>query len=351
MIFVAGLACFILSLIITPFVKKVALRIGATDKPSQRKVHVKLMPRLGGLAIFSSFIIGFVLFSEKNFNWIPIIIGLFIITLLGVLDDKFELPAKIKFGVQLLVAIITVIGGIQIEFITIPFLDRIEFGYLSIPITILWIVGVTNAINLIDGLDGLAAGVSSIALLTISGMAISLGNTFVALLGIMLLSSTLGFLVYNFYPAKIFMGDTGSLLLGYMISVLSLMGLYKNVTFFSLLIPVIILGVPLLDTFFAIIRRIIQRKPLSAPDKLHLHHCLLGLGYSHRQTVLLIYAISGLFSVAAIIFSRTTMWGSTITIVVLLILTELIVESTGLIDKNYRPLLKLLQEEKLKINK
>lgn len=348
MIYIAALFCFVLTLSITPIVKKFALKIGATDKPNERKVHQKLMPRIGGLGIYISFMIGVLVFPVENKAVIPIIIGATLITIIGVLDDKYELSAKVKFLGQIAVAVITVLGGIQIEFITIPFMDRIEFGIIGIPITILWIVGVTNAINLIDGLDGLAAGVSSIVLITIAGMAISLGNVFVAFLGLMLLGSTLGFLVYNFHPAKIFMGDTGALLLGYMISVLSIMGLFKNVALFSLIIPVVILGVPLLDTFFAIIRRIVQRKPLSAPDKLHLHHCLLRLGYSHRQTVLMIYAMSGIFSLAAIIFSRTTMWGSTITFVALLILVEITVELTGLIDKNYRPILNLIQGNKIR---
>ncbi|SDM54836.1 glycosyltransferase family 4 protein [Sediminibacillus halophilus] len=345
--FIALLLCFIISVAITPLVKRLAIRIGAVDQPNYRKIHSKLMPRLGGLAIFISFLIGFYLFDPvSKYDW-PILVGAILITTIGFLDDLFELSAKVKFAVQLVAAGIVVFNGVQITFINLPFGETLQFGYMSIPITIIWIVGITNAINLIDGLDGLSAGVSSIALITISGLAISLGDSFVALMGLMLLGSTLGFLVYNFHPAKIFMGDTGALFLGYMIGVFSVLG-FKNVTLFSLIVPIIILGVPILDTFFAIVRRIIQNKPLSAPDKLHLHHCLLKLGFGHKQTVILIYAMSGLFSIAAIIFTKSTVWGSTITLLALTILVEIVVELTGLISENYRPILRLLEGAKVK---
>ncbi|SHM60801.1 glycosyltransferase family 4 protein [Gracilibacillus kekensis] len=342
MVFIALLVCFLITTLLTPYVKKLALKMGATDQPDKRKVHEKIMPRLGGLGIYISIIIGSLLFLPKEKETIFILVGATLIALIGVLDDIFSLSPKVKFLGQIIVAILTIFGGIKIEFLTLPFVDRLEFGIISIPLTILWIVGITNSINLTDGLDGLAAGISSIALLTISTMALSIGNTFVALLGFIVVGSTLGFLLYNFHPAKIFMGDTGSLLLGYMISILSIMGLFKNVTFFSILVPIIILGVPILDTLFAIIRRILLKKPLSAPDKLHLHHCLLRLGFTHRQTVLLIYAMSCIFSTAAIIFTRSTLWGSTITLIFLLIAIELTVELTGLVGKKYKPIINFL---------
>ncbi|MFQ3545411.1 MraY family glycosyltransferase [Halobacillus rhizosphaerae] len=339
----ALLICFILSVIITPFVKKLAVKIGATDKPDARKVHKKLMPRLGGLAIFISFLVGFILFFPDSKYALPVIFGAGIIILTGVLDDLIQLSPKLKLSGQLLAALIVVLGGVRVEFINLPFGGEIQFGLLSIPITIIWIIAITNAINLIDGLDGLAAGVSAIALLTISGMAITMGNIFVVFMGFMMLGSTLGFLIYNFYPAKLFMGDTGSLFLGFMIGVLSLLG-FKNVTLFSFIIPVIILGVPISDTIFAIVRRTIQRKPLSAPDKSHLHHCLINLGYTHPETVLMIYAMSALFSLAAVIFSQTTLFGAAFVILFLIVMIELIVEMTGLIGKDYRPILNFIRD-------
>ena len=168
----------------------------------------------------------------------------------------FEITAKAKLAGQLAAALVVVTwGGLQIEFINLPFVGEFDFGYLSIPITIIWIIGITNAINLIDGLDGLAAGVSTIALIAIAVMAMIMGNAFVVATAAIFAASSLGFLFFNFHPAKIFMGDTGSLFLGFMISVLALLG-FKNVAVVSLIIPIIILGVPISDTFFAIVRRI-----------------------------------------------------------------------------------------------
>ncbi|MFD2442751.1 glycosyltransferase family 4 protein [Bacillus sp. CGMCC 1.16607] len=351
MIYLTMFICFVTSILITPLVKKLAFKIGATDKPNQRKVHEKIMPRLGGLAIYISFIVGVIVLRpfdiyDPNLDTsslnTAILIGSVIIIITGILDDIIELSAKIKFFGQIAAALVVVLwGGVHVTEVNLPFFNgSVEFGMLSIPLTILWIVGVTNAINLIDGLDGLAAGVSTIALLTISGMAIIMGDTYVVAMGSIVMASTLGFLIYNFHPAKIFMGDTGALFLGYIISVLSLLG-FKNVTLISFIVPVIILGVPISDTFFAIIRRIVNKKPLSAPDKSHLHHCLLRLGYTHRQTVLMIYALAAFFGLVAVIFSQAKIWGSFVVIAVLLLVIEVFAEKIGLMGKDHRPLHKI----------
>jgi len=300
------------------------------------------MPRLGGLAIFLSFVIGFILLNPQNSAALPLLFGSVIIILVGVLDDIHELSAKVKLLGQLAAASVVVLGGVQIEYINLPFGGVLEFGLFSIPITMIWIIAITNAVNLIDGLDGLAAGVSSIALATISFMAILDGNAFVMTMGFMLLASILGFLLYNFHPAKIFMGDTGALFLGFAISVLALMG-FKNITMISLIIPIIILGVPISDTFFAIIRRWINKQPLSAPDKNHLHHRLLAMGYTHKQTVIIIYAIAATFGMSALIFSMSTVWGAVLVVGIMLIAIELFVESIGLVGKDYQPLMKMLK--------
>ena len=349
MIYLTMLVCFISSILITPVVKKLAFKIGATDKPNQRKVHQKIMPRLGGLAIYISFVLGVFLFNPDAPFLYPnalkgLMVGSGIIVITGILDDMFEISPKMKMFGQLLAASVVIFwGGVQVEFINLPFSEGIlEFGFLSVPITFLWIVGITNAINLIDGLDGLAAGVSSIALITISLMAILFGNPFVVVIAAILLASTVGFLFYNFHPAKIFMGDTGALFLGFMISVLALLG-FKNVALISFVIPIIILGVPISDTFFAILRRIVNKKPLSAPDKSHLHHCLLRLGFTHRQTVLIIYAMAAFFGLAAVIISQAKLIGSIALIITLLIVIEIIAEKIGLVGKNYHPLLKLVR--------
>jgi UDP-GlcNAc:undecaprenyl-phosphate GlcNAc-1-phosphate transferase len=351
MIFLTLAVCFFTSLVMTPVVKKLAFLIGATDTPNARKVHQELMPRLGGLAIYISFIAGILVFKPDNQYSTSIMLGSGIIVFTGICDDLMELSARLKFIGQLAAAAVVVLyGGLQATFINLPFGGHFEFGLLSIPFTILWIIGITNAINLIDGLDGLAAGVSSIALFSIVGMAIIMGNLYVISIGSMILVSTLGFLFYNFHPAKIFMGDTGALFLGFMISVLSLLG-FKNVTFVSFIVPVLILGVPISDTIFAILRRIINKKPLSAPDKSHLHHCLLRVGFTHKQTVLIIYAMATFFGLVAVIFSQARLWGSLLLGIVLLLLIEILAEKIGLLGKEFRPLLKLVRTLRLSIDK
>ncbi|MTD30500.1 glycosyltransferase family 4 protein [Planomicrobium sp. YIM 101495] len=354
MLYLTLVLAFIASIVLTPLVKRLAFRIGAVDRPNHRKVHARIMPRLGGLAIFASFVIGYFILrpAEPITNAIDggfisisaaILIGATIIVITGVLDDMLEITAKAKLLGQLIAAAIVVVaGGLEISFINLPFGGELSFGYFSIPLTILWIVGITNAINLIDGLDGLAAGVSSIALLTLAVMAFIMGDVFVMSLAAILAASAIGFLFYNFHPAKIFMGDTGALFLGFMISVLALMG-FKNVTVVALIIPIIMLGVPISDTFFAIVRRVREKKSISEADKSHLHHCLLNIGFSHRQTVMIIYGIAALFGLAALLFSQATLWGGILLLSVMLIAIELFVEVVGLAGKNYRPLINLVK--------
>ncbi|MEM5591514.1 MraY family glycosyltransferase [Niallia circulans] len=344
MIYIMLVVCFIASILLTPVVKKLAFKLGAMDKPEQRKVHQKVMPRMGGLAIYISFLIGALIINpDKDYHY-PILLGSAVIIVTGMLDDIYNLSAKVKFLAQTLAAVIVVVwGGVQVEFINLPFGGKLEFGFLDIPITILWIVGITNAMNLIDGLDGLASGVSSIALFTITGMAMIMGNGYVIAISSIVLAATLGFLFFNFYPAKIFLGDTGALFLGYIIAVMSLLG-FKNVALISFVIPVIILGVPISDTFFAIIRRLVNKQPLMAPDKSHLHHCLLNVGFTHRQTVIIIYAMASFFGLVAVIFSQAKVWGAILLIVTVLLIIELIVEKIGLVGKNYKPILKFIND-------
>lgn len=311
------------------------------DSPNKRKVHKKVIPLLGGLAIYISFVLGILIIRPFNEDLGVILAGATIIMITGVIDDIFEIKARWKLLGQMIAAATVIFGGVYVEFINLPFDGTLELGVFGIPLTFLWIVGVTNAINLIDGLDGLAAGVSSIVLVTIATIAMLDGNIFIVTLASLLLASTLGFLVHNFYPAKIFMGDTGALFLGYMIAVISLLG-FKSVTLFSLIIPVIILGVPISDTLFAIIRRIVNKQPLASPDKSHLHHCLLRLGYSHRTTVLIIYGISTFFALSAMILTQSTLWGALLITALLILVVEFIVEMVGLVSGEYRPMLNFI---------
>ncbi|AMO84384.1 Undecaprenyl-phosphate alpha-N-acetylglucosaminyl 1-phosphate transferase [Solibacillus isronensis B3W22] len=347
MIYVSLIVAFIAAIILTPLVKRLAFRLGAVDAPNYRKVHARIMPRLGGLAIFGAFMIGILLLKlvtnfESDYLY-AILIAATIIVATGVVDDMREISAKAKLLGQVIAACIVVfVGGIQIDNINLPFGGELEFGWLGIPFTIIWIVGITNAINLIDGLDGLAAGVSTIALMTLAVMAMIMGNGIVIAMAAILAAATIGFLFFNFHPAKIFMGDTGALFLGFMISVLALLG-FKNVAVISFVIPVIMLGVPISDTFFAIVRRLRSGKKWSDPDKSHLHHRLLDLGFSHRQTVMIIYAMAAMFGLAAVIFSMAKVWGAILLIAVILVAIELFVEIIGLAGKNYKPLLNLVR--------
>ena len=334
---------FVSALLITPLVIRLAFKANIVDKPDKRKVHTKVMPRLGGLAIFLAIVVGYFISGLYTAQMNSIIVGLLIIVALGIFDDMYNLNAKFKFIIEILVACIVVFGsGLVINFVTLPFLGKIEFGFFGYIITILWIVGITNAINLIDGLDGLSAGVSTIVLSTIGVLAFFGGKLLILTMVVIVVAATLGFLVYNFYPAKIFMGDTGALLLGYLIAVISLLGLYKSVTLFSFIIPIMILGVPIFDTFFAIVRRIVNKKPISAPDKSHIHHRLLALGFDHRTTVILIYIFSFMFSLSAILLSSSTLLGSFVLIIAVLFGLEFVAEVTGLVSTKYRPLMKIL---------
>lgn len=340
---VAFVLSFTVAVLITPVVKKIAIKIGATDQPDTRKIHKDIMPRLGGLAIFIGVIVGFIYLNPHSEYMTNIIIGAFIIVLIGILDDKYTLQARYKFLGQLVAAIVVASSGLLIEKFTIPFFGELQFDYLSYPVTVLWIVAITNAINLIDGLDGLAAGVSSIAMISILIMAFADSQLLVVALCVVLIGSTLGFLVHNFYPAKIFMGDTGALFLGYSISIISMLGLFKNITLFSFIIPIVVLAVPIFDTVFAIIRRLLNKKSIAAPDKLHLHYCLINLGFSHRSAVLIIYFFSACFGFSAIIFSNATLWISLILMVILLLALQFIAEIVGLIGANRKPLINMIR--------
>jgi UDP-GlcNAc:undecaprenyl-phosphate/decaprenyl-phosphate GlcNAc-1-phosphate transferase len=341
---IAFFAALVTVLVLTPLVIKFAIWFGAMDKPNARKVHQKVMPRLGGLAIFIGVIVGYFAGGLYDQKVNTISVGAILIIIIGILDDKYELSAKTKFIGQLIVASLILASGLKIDFVAIPGVGKYLLGFWSYPLTVFWIVAITNAINLIDGLDGLSAGVSAIGIATIAIMALFAGKVLIFTLSLILLGSIIGFLFYNFHPAKIFMGDTGALFLGYAISILSLLGLYKSVTLFSFLVPIIILGVPVFDTTFAIIRRIVNKKPISSPDKSHLHHRLLALGLSHRKTVLVIYAFGILFSASAILLSRSTLWQSIFIIFGLLVITEVIAEISGIVHVRYKPMINLMKK-------
>lgn len=334
----------IVSLILTPIIKLISFKIGAVDRPGERRINTKTMPSAGGLSIFLAF--SFALLWEFrtmipfNFVW-PILLGATIVVITGLLDDIFELsPMQKLIGLTFAALEIYFVAGIKISTVTIPYFGFIDLGWFALPMTLIWILAITNAVNLIDGLDGLASGVSIISLTTIGIISYFFLPNFVEVPMVIftLIAAIIGFFPYNFYPATIFLGDTGALFLGFMISVLSLQGL-KNATFISVLTPMFILGVPITDTVYAMIRRKFNKQKISSADKMHLHHRLLSLGFSHRGTVLTIYALALVFSFIALLMN----YASNTAIVLLIISTgfgiELFIELIGLVGENRQPLM------------
>ena len=303
-VFEIVLVTFLVSILLVPITKKVANHVNAMDIPNKRKIHKVPIPRLGGLAIFGSFLIGYVLYGEVTTQMLSILIGSFLIIIIGMIDDIKPVRAMYKFLVQIVAALIVVIYG-QIYFTEITFLGlHLEFSLIiSYILSTFFILAISNAINLIDGLDGLSSGVSSIYFLTIAIIAFILNKLggLDIILSLIMLGATLGFLVYNFPPAKVFMGDTGSVFLGYIISIIALLG-FKVATLTSLIIPVTILAIPVFDTVFAILRRIIKRENIATADKEHFHHQLLKMKFSPRLSILIIYAINLIFSAMSILY-------------------------------------------------
>ncbi|MDS3883620.1 glycosyltransferase family 4 protein [Staphylococcus hominis] len=334
----------VISLIITPIIIKVSFKFNLVDRPNYRKVHTKPVSVMGGTVILLSFLIGLWLGHPIGRAVKPLVIGLIIMYFVGIIDDIYDLKPILKLIGQIIAASVVVFYGITIDFISFPIGPTIHFGILSIPITIIWIVAITNAINLIDGLDGLASGVSVIGLTTIGFIAILQGNVFIIMICSLLIGALLGFLFFNFHPASIFLGDSGALMIGFIIGFLSLLG-FKNITFISLFFPIVILAVPFIDTLFAMIRRVRNGQHIMQADKSHLHHKLLALGYTHRQTVLLIYSIAIMFSLSSIILYLSQPLGVLLMFILIVITIELIVEFTGLIDDSYRPILNLISKK------
>ncbi len=292
----------------TPAVKMLAIKIKAVDVPKDnRRMHKTPIPRMGGLAIFAGFLVAALLFVPLGSEFRAILIGALILILVGIIDDVVALDAKIKFVAQTVAALIPVLAGVNIHGFANPFaMDHYStLGILSIPISVIWIVGITNAVNFIDGLDGLACGVSTIATVTMFVIAVLFGETYMAIALAALAGACLGFLPFNMNPAKIFMGDTGSMFLGYILATISIQGLFKFYAMISFAVPFIILGLPIFDTGFAIVRRLLKgQSPLQA-DRGHVHHRLIDLGFDQKQSVAILYAFSALMGLTAVLLART----------------------------------------------
>ena len=310
--FIPPLAALLLAFVFTPIMRKLSRNTGILDYPDKRKTHGKAMPLLGGVAVYLAFWLTAwgVLYFNQGSPFGGDLRGLFwgstLILALGLYDDMRGLSFKVKFAGQFAAALILLAFNIRIEFITYPFNDNMIFlGVLMVPLTLLWVVGVTNAVNLIDGVDGLATGVCAIAAFVM--FAYTRGESpLLAVLCLVLAGSALGFLPFNFPSARIYLGDTGSLFLGFMLAGFSIMGATKQATLTTLILPVLILGLPITDTFYVMWRRFKSGRPIFQADRSHIHHKLLSLGLTPKQTTLILYLISLYFGGAAIFFSHLT---------------------------------------------
>ena len=270
-------------------------------------MHKVPIPRAGGLAIFGGFLVSILLFGDRSGQMRAILLGALLLVVLGLIDDVVALDAKIKFLGQIVATLIPVLNGVVIRGFTNPFSHNgfLSLGLFAVPVTVIWIVGITNAVNLIDGLDGLACGVSAIATVTMFSIAMIFSENQIALTMAALAGACIGFLPYNMNPAKIFMGDTGAMFLGYLLAVTSVQGLFKFYAVISFAVPFIVLGLPIFDTAFAIVRRVAKgQSPLQA-DRGHMHHRLIDLGFDQKQSVAILYAFSAVLGLTAVILSKT----------------------------------------------
>lgn len=296
----------VVTLALTPLVRRLSLRLGLVDLPGGRKVHTEPISRLGGVAMFVGFMAAIAVeaYGEHYLGWngslfassrevLGVLGGMIIIFVVGLIDDIYTLNPGTKFLGQLIAAAVVIASGLRIDFIGDPFTGGLRaLGLLGIPITLVYIAGFTNVINLIDGLDGLAGGVTAIAAGTFLVIAAASNRLEAAAFAAALIGACLGFLRYNFHPASIFMGDSGALFLGFSLAAISLLGVMKSIAAIALAVPLLIIGVPIFDTASAIVRRVRHNRPIQEADKGHIHHRLLGRGFNQRQTVIIIYVWS-----------------------------------------------------------
>ena len=295
---------------ITPIVKRMAYKVGAVDVPKDaRRMHSVPIPRLGGLAIAIAFLLTVLLFAKVDEQMRGILLGAVVILVLGVLDDCLTLRAWFKFLVQIFAAYLVTSHGCTIRYFSNPIVTSsvqyLDLGKWSVPITIVWIVAITNAVNFIDGLDGLAVGVSAISAATLLVIALLVAESNIAIVVAALLGACLGFLPYNFNPAKIFMGDTGSTFLGFILASLSIQGMFKLYAIISFAVPFLVLGLPIFDTAFAIVRRVARGQSPMTPDRGHIHHRMMDMGLNQKQTVAALYVVSSLLGLSAVVLTTS----------------------------------------------
>lgn len=306
----ALVAAILIAFITTPLVKSLAEKMGAVDVPKDnRRMHKIPIPRMGGLAIFLGFLLSTLIFVPLSTPIRGMLLGSVIIVVLGILDDIYALPALPKLIVQIVAALVAVFHGNVIQVLSNPnvFSDNPYWvlGGWAIPVSVVWIVAITNAVNLIDGLDGLAVGVATISSLTMLVIAMLVSDGVVALMMAALAGGCIGFIPYNHNPAKIFMGDTGSTFLGFILATVSIQGLFKFYTIISFAVPFLMLGLPLFDTCFAILRRLSKGQNPMAPDRSHVHHRLIDMGFNQKQAVAILYVISAILGLSAVVLTTS----------------------------------------------
>lgn len=306
----ALVAAMLIAFVTTPVVKSLAERVGAVDVPKDgRRMHDHPIPRMGGLAIFLGFLLSTLVFVPLSQSMRGMLLGAILIVILGIFDDIYALPALPKLLVQIAAALVAVFHGNVIQVISNPNLLSGDpywvLGGWSIPVTVIWIVAITNAVNLIDGLDGLAVGVATISSLTMLVIAMLVSDNVVALTTAALAGGCIGFMPYNHNPAKIFMGDTGSTFLGFVLATVSIQGLFKFYTIISFAVPFLMLGLPLFDTCFAIFRRLAKGQNPMSPDRSHVHHRLIDMGFNQKQAVGILYVVSAILGLSAVVLTTS----------------------------------------------
>lgn len=334
---------FLISLVLTPLVKWVAIKLEVYAEENERTVHKGKIARIGGVAIYVAFMLGMVIFVDGiDITIQGLLVGSCIIFIGGLIDDMMDLKPILKVAFQAVATVVLiVVGGVELDTIRLPFNIEINTGLISFVVTFVWVIGITNAINLIDGLDGLAGGVSAIILLTVASISF-VDDRFhdIGMLSLILAGATLGFLIFNMHPASLFMGDCGALFLGFFIASISLMG-FKSSTFITLGFPILLLAVPIIDTISAMLRRFLSGKSFASADKSHLHH-VLKQRFGHRNTVFIIYMITIGFGVGAYVYIVNKLIGLCI-IIVIFVALEIFIEKTNMISEKYHPILSFLR--------
>lgn len=339
---------FVISLVLTPLVKRIAYRLDAFAQVNERTVHSGKIVRIGGVAIYVAFIVSMAVFVKTDMAMNGILLGSTIVFIGGLIDDFVNLRPIYKFGFQVVAAIVLIASGVTLDVIRLPFGITISMGVVSVIVTFLWIAGITNAVNLIDGLDGLCGGISVIILIVIAMLAVIERRSDVEMISLILAGATLGFLVYNAHPASIFMGDCGALFLGFIISAISLLG-FKSSTIMTLALPLLLLGLPIIDTLSAILRRTLKGHKFSEADKSHIHHQLMNK-FGHKNTVIIMCIVTALFGLTAYCYMINKGIGL-LSLFIIMLMVELFIEVSGMISDKYHPILSIARRIRRRLHR